>query len=424
MEGSMTGWRYLRRTIVTALLVLVMTVALATSVEAGDWPQFRGPNRNGKADDTGLMEKWPEDGPELLWRVDDLGHGFTSAAVANGMVYSTGLHDKQGVISAYDLQGNLKWRESYGRGWTGAHPGTRATPTINSGRLYVMSGHGVVVCFNAETGQRLWSVDTMKKFGARQIKWGLTENLLIMGEKLIVTPGGEDVSVAALNKNDGSTIWTCRGVKDKSGYCSPIAVERGDRTVIAQLMSHTFIGVDAKDGTLLWRKERDPDPAYGIQAVPPVYQDGMFYVTADYGGQRGEGYRLNEDGTDVTRVWKNGELDCHHGGVIVHEGHVWGASTRNNRGNWMCLNLKNGDVAAEIRAVGKGSVSWADGMFYGYGENGLVGLITDDPGNFEMVSSFRIRVGKGPHWAHPSIADGRLYMRHGTYLMAYDIKAD
>ena len=424
MKDCVGGECCVRRTIVSSVLVVAMMIGFAATAKAADWPQFRGPNRDGKSTETGLLQKWPDDGPKLLWRVDDLGHGFTSAAVANGLVYSTGLYGKQGVISAYDLQGNLKWRKSYGRGWAESHPGTRATPTLKDGRLYLMSGYGVVVCYNAETGQRLWSVDTMEKFGARQIRWGLTENLLIVGDKVIVTPGGKQVSMVALDMNDGSTVWTCRGVEDESGYCSPITVQRGGRTVIAQLMSHTFIGVDAKDGKLLWRKERDPDPAYGIQAVPPVYQDGMFYVTADYGKERGEGYRLNEAGNDVTRVWKNGELDCHHGGVIVHKGHVWGSSTRNNRGNWMCLNLKNGNVAAEIGAVRKGSISWADGMFYGYGENGMVGLITDDPDNFRMVSSFRIKVGEGPHWAHPTIAGGRLYIRHGTYMMAYDIKAD
>lgn len=408
----------------TPWLVALCVMGLgARAVHAG-WPQFRGPDRDGKADETGLLKEWPEGGPEMLWRIDYLGHGFTSAAVSDGMIYTTGLRGKQGVIYAMDLQGELQWKKPYGKGWTGAHPGTRSTPTLRDGKAYLMSGHGRVVCYDAKTGREVWAVDTREKFGARQIDWGLTENLLIIGDKVICTPGGEKVGMVALDKDDGSTIWTCTGVNDKSGYCSPITVERGGRTVIAQLTSHTFIGVDADTGKLLWRKLREPKPAYGIQAVSPVYQDGMFYVTADYNRNLGEMYRLSEDGTDVTRVWKQSELDCHHGGVIVHEGHLYGASTSSNRGNWMCLDLKTGRVAAEIRGVGKGSITSADGMFYGYGENGMVGLIKADPDDYRVVSSFRITVGGGPHWAHPSVADGRLYMRHSSYLMAYDISAD
>jgi outer membrane protein assembly factor BamB len=404
------------------LLILVSLATVSATAQAADWPQFRGPNRDGKSPETGLLKEWPAEGPRLLWTVEDLGHGFTSAAVADGRVYTTGLEGEEGFLYAYDTSGRAQWKKSTGKGWTEGHPGTRSTPTVREGHLYLMTGHGRVVCLDAATGEERWSVDLMDKFGARNIRWGITESLLLNGDRLICTPGGEEAGMVALHRKTGETLWICRALDDISGYCSPVLIRRGERPVILSLTKNALVSVDGQSGELLSRHAREA--RYGIHAVSPAYEDNFVYVTSGYGGERGEMVVLSDDARKMTTQWTDSKLDCHHGGVIAHEGHVYGASDKNSGGNWLCLDLKTGEVKAEIEAVGKGSIAYADGMLYGYGENGTVGLINASPVDFRMVSSFSVAKGNKQHWAHPVIAGGRLYIRHGNALMVYDVREE
>ncbi len=402
-------------------LVLAALLLAGRTTLCADWPQFRGPNRDGKSAETGLLKKWPEGGPQLLWSVENLGHGYATVAVADGMLYTTGMEGEMGFLYAYSLDGELRWKKQYGREWVGDRPGTRTTPTVNDGLIYVISAYGRLVCFDAGTSEEEWAVDTKQKFGARVVSWGIAEALLADGDNLICTPGGANATVVALNKKTGETVWISEGLTDASAYCSPILVRRGDLRIIVTLTSGALVGINADTGELLWRRGRSSP--YDIHAVSPVYENGRIYITSGYGGERGEMVELSEDGRSVTKRWTDSVLDCQHGGVIVHEGHVYGASDRNRRGRWICLDLKTGQVAAETPAVGKGSITFADGKFYGYGENGTVGLINASPTDFRLISSFKITKGNKEHWAHPTVANGRLYIRRGNALMVYDVKA-
>ena len=423
MDTQIRRRAFTRAAVVCGAVALLL--ALWTFPAQADWPQFRGPHRTGKTEtEHDLMKEWPEDGPPQLWVTDELGQGFASAAVTEELIYTTGREGKRGYIYALDHHGNLQWKKKYGRAWSGAHPGARCTPTVYEGRLYIMSGHGLAGCYNAETGETVWTVDTMEKFGARQLNWGITENVLIVGDRAIFTPGGKDVGVVALDPETGETLWVCRGINDKSGYGSPIAIERGGRTIIVQLMAKTMVGIEAETGRLLWRVERKPEPPYGIQAVPPVYEDGMLYVTTGDGGRREQMFRLSPDGAEVTRGWDGDRLDTLHGGVILHHGRIYGTSHRNHTGDWFCLDLQSGDVEARMERKGRAGLSFADGLLYGYGHQGRMMLVDPAPDDFRVISSFRITKGRGPHWAHPSISDGRLYLRHGSYMFAFDIRRE
>ena len=421
-HSASSGFGFLYLAIMCAVAALGSTVRAA----AADWPQFRGPNRDGKAGKgPALLKAWPEGGPKQLWVNDALGEGYASAAIADGRIYITGMEGNEGFLYALDLDGKQQWKTSYGKDWEGGYRGARTTPTVRNGKVYLMSGYGKAACYDAKTGAEIWAVDTMATFGAVNITWGITESPLVLEDLAIFTPGGPKAGMVALNPKTGETVWICAEFGDPSGYCSPILITHGGRKIIVQLTGTTLVGIADDTGKLLWRETRAPVPSYNIQATAPVYADGRIYVTSGYGGARGEMYLLSEDGASVKSTWRDSALDCHHGGLVLLDGLIYGAADGNNRNQWVCLKLETGEVVAKTGAVGKGSLAFADGMLYTLGEQGLMGLVDPDVNNFHMVSSFKIPGGgSGPHWAHPSIADGRLYIRHGTRLFAYDIKAE
>ncbi|MHC4617265.1 MAG: PQQ-binding-like beta-propeller repeat protein [Planctomycetota bacterium] len=371
------------------------------------------------------MKRWPEGGPRLLWVVEGLGGGFSSVAIAKGQVYTTGIvgEDKRGMLFAYDVKGTFKWKASYGRGWSGSHPGTRTTPTVDGDRVYVLSGYGNLACFDAKGGLRRWEVDTVERFGGGGIKWGISESVLVVDDKVICTPGGTDATVVALDKMTGETRWASRGLSDKSAYCSPILVDRGGRKVVVTITAAHIVGVDAASGKALWRHENKPHKGKPREVNPdsPVYRDGDIYVTSRFVG--GMMLKMSADAGKVSHVWTNEELDPHHGGVVLVDGYIYGANTK--RESWMCLEWDSGRTVYEKKWIGKGSIIYADGMLYCYEEKkGTVGLVRATPAGFDVVSSFKVCHGTEEHWAHPAISDGRLYVRHGDALMAYSIKRE
>jgi outer membrane protein assembly factor BamB len=401
------------------LVVLPVVLGVISTAGAADWPQFRGPGRDGTSAETGLMKQWPKGGPAELWSCAGLGMGYSSVAVVDGVVYTCGMIRGQGYLFAIDSQGKIKYKVDYGPEWNkaGNSPGTRTTPTLDGERLYLMSGQGRIACCNAADGKRIWSVDTFEKFGGKNIRWGIAESVLIDGEKAICTPGGKDATMVALNKMTGETLWTSRGLSQLSAYCSPMLVERGGKRLVVTLVEKSLAGIDAGTGQVYWTMPHQV--SYDIQAVSPLYKDGMVFVSNGY-HHGSVGYALSADGTSAEQKWTEKSLDIQHGGAVLVDGKVHGSSTR---GRWICLDLATGKVAFSDKLVGKGSVIYVDGMLYGYGENGKVGLIRIKPDGYELVSSFQVKKGSDEHWAHPAISDGRLYIRHGDVLMCYDIKA-
>ena len=413
-------------TTVFGLALCLIGLSYCSAAEAADWPQWRGPNRDGKSSETGLLKKWPKGGPKLLWSIEGLGTGFSTVSVADGLLYTTGMVDKEGILFAYDLQGNLKWKKSYGAEWRGSSPGVRTTPTVDRDRVYVMSGNGRVVCFDAKTGEEKWAVDTLKRFDGKNIRWGISESVLIDGNNLICTPGGKDATIVALDKMTGETVWTSKGLSEKSCYSSLILVERGGNRLVVNMTENSVVGVDADTGKVLWvdKFEEYQEKPKDINPVTPVYYNGCVYATSGY-DDGGAMLELSPDGTKVSRKWVDTTLDCHHGGVVIVDGYIYGANWKDNRnGNWVCLDWDSGKVMYEKEWICKGSITYADGMLYCYEEKeGTVALVKASPEGFDIVSSFEVSKGTGKHWAHPVVCDGRLYIRHGDALMVYDIKA-
>ena len=388
---------------------------------SNNWPQWQGPDRDAISKETGLLKKWPDSGPKLIWSRNDLGGGFSSVSIADGIIYITGLKGDQGVMTAMDLDGSRKWQQPYGMEWTSSHAGSRTTPTIDGDRVYTFSGNGIISCLDTKNGEMIWSVDTLEKFEGKNLRWGMAESVLIDGDKVICTPGGKDASLVALDKMTGKTIWTTKGLSEKSAFCSPILVERGSKRLIVTMLAESVVGIDIETGKPLWstpvkapgRRGRGNNP------VTPVYLDGSIYTTSGY-DKGGEMFELSSDGSAVTSKWYDETLDVHHGGVVVVDGYIYGSRYK---GNWVCLDWNSGQVKYEDNAKGKGSITTAEGMLYCYDEKGTVTLAKASPESFDIVSSFDVTLGEGNHWAHPVILNGRLYVRHGDVLMVYDIKA-
>lgn len=409
-------------------LSLLVLLLLATLTIAADWPQFRGLHRDGKSAETGLLREWPADGPPLLWEVDGLGEGYASAAIAGGTVYTTGMIGNDGFVFAFDLNGRPKWKTCYGAEWTKSYPAARCTPTVEDDRLYITSGQGAICCLDTASGNLRWSLDAAAKYQAKFPRWGMSENVLIDGDHVICTPGGEIASMIALDKMTGQIVWECKELTQQSCYCNPIAFTRGSHRIAVTMLADSVVGVDSSTGKLLWRDDFDDyhiDRNRLVNANTPVYHDGRIYTTSGY-SNGGAMLQLSTDGTSVRRIWTDAVLDAHHGGIVLVDGYLYGSNwTSNSRGNWACLRWHDGNVMYDSKWNGnKGALIYAEGLLYCWDERtGELALVKATPDEFKVTSSFTVNKGKGPFWAHPSLADGRLYLRHGEYLMVYDIKA-
>jgi len=410
------------------LPIIVFAIALFTASDctAADWPQFRGPRRDGKSDDTGLLKKWPQAGPKQLWSVDGLGAGYSSAAIADGLVYTTGKIGPAGYLFCFDLNGKPQWKVPYGPEYTKSYPAARTTPTITGGKLYLFSGMGVATCFDAKTGNEIWSRDVFAEFDGQWPRWGMSECLLIDGEKVIATPGGKKASIVALDKNTGKVIWASNELTQPSTYSNPIAIEYKGNRMIIQMLRDCVAAIDPKTGKLLWRDNFDDyhlDRKRLVNANVPTYFDGRIHTTSGY-DNGGAMVQIFADPTKVERLWVDRTLDIHHGGEVLIDGYIYGANfTSFTSGKQVCLEWTTGKVMYETPWLGnKGSTIYADGMLYCYEEDtGYVGIAPATLNGFKAVSAFKIEVGKGKHWAHPAISDARLYIRHEDFLMAYDI---
>ena len=411
----------MKRTIL--LSILLAMIILTIDVHGGNSPRFRGPNGDGIFLETGLLKKWPESGPKHAWSVSGLGQGFSSAVVVNGIIYVTGMDSqKQGYLFAYNPDGSLRWKAPYGpeMGQTGpAVAGTRGTPTVDGNRIFVMSSFARLYIIDAQNGQVLKAIDLLEQSGAKQAKFGFAECVLVDRKKVICTPGGPNATLIALNKNTGEKIWQSRGLSQASAYCSARLIRHGSRRLIITLVEKGIVALDPETGNVLWQYEQ-PN-RFGVRSSPPLYAHGKIYFCAG-GGSGGIQLSLSKNGLSVTPEWMDQTLDPRMHGVVLLDGCIYGTAQSANKG-LVCLDWETGKVRWNAPEVKMAVVICADGMLYVYGEDGIVRLVKPSSEAFTPISQFTVTQGTEQHWAHPTIANGRLYIRHGDALMVYDIKA-
>jgi outer membrane protein assembly factor BamB len=409
------------------ILVLVLAIAVA-SICAADWPQFHGPNRDNKSTDNGLLKTWPEGGPSRIWETTGIGEGYSTVAIIGNMIYTTGAIDGYCVITALDFDGKMVWTRKNGTAWEKSYPGTRSTTTISEGLLYHLSGIGNLICLTADSGELLWSVNILKKFGGRNIRWGLAESPLVIGDKVICTPGGENISMVALDRNTGEFVWKCIGVGDKPGYASPILIKHQGLNQIVTAMSESIVGVRASDGKLLWRYQHT---VYSDENITtPIFHEG-FLIVSGCGKMGTTSLQLLVSGDEcsVKEHWHNKTLDNKHGGIVLLEGKLYGYAESQNRSEpWMCIDFNTGETifqSARVKSSYKyknGCLTYADGMFYLFSDNGNMSLVKPMDSGFEVTGRLNIEdPGKRPTWAYPVVFGGKLYIRYGDKLGVYNV---
>ena len=406
--------------LLSALMTMIVSVVVA---HGADCPRFRGPAGDGIFRETGLLKTWPEGGPKLAWSVTGLGQGFSSAVVVDGTVYVTGMDaQNQGHLFAYNLDGSPKWKVPYGPEMPKQGPavaGTRGTPNVAGDRMFLMSSFAKLYMIDPKSGQTLKSVDLLELSGAKQARFGFAECVLIDGKKVICTPGGPDASLMALDRNTCEKIWQSKGLSQESAYCSARLIRHGNRRLIITLVQNGVVALDPETGNVLW--QHDQRNRYGVRPCPPLYADGRIYFCAG-GGSGGIQLALADDGLSVTPKWTDKTLDPQMHGVVLVDGCIYGTAQSANKG-LVCLDWKTGKVLWNAPVVKMAAIVSADGMLYTYGDDGMVRLVKPSREAFTPVGQFTVTQGAEQHWAHPTIANGRLYIRHGDALMAYDIKA-
>ncbi len=403
-----------------------MLFFISTCLFSQEIVQFRGVNRTGIYHETGLLKEWPEDGPELLLEIEGVGKGYSQPIYADGKIFITGIKkDTTDILSAYNLKGELLWETPYGRAWTASYIDSRSTPTYENGKLYVSSGTGQLNCIDAKTGKINWQVDVIKKYHGEIYKHGDAECPALTENAVLFTAGGENTLVA-LDKKDGSLIWKDKSIGGTKAYASPLVINHNGIKIILAQTTDNLIAINPENGEIWWSynliQYHKHSQGVGAQTNPPIYKDGEIFVTSGY-NHPGILFSLSEDGRSVSVKWKNETIDTHFGGVVLIDGNLYGSNWENNaNGKWVSVNWDTGKTNWETEWYNKGSIISADGMLYLYEEKwGNVALVEPSPDELKIISTFKLKKGAGPHWAHPAIYDGKLFIRHGSVLMVYDI---
>jgi outer membrane protein assembly factor BamB len=416
---------------ITPLLLGALCALCGSSTPAADWPQFRGPARDGQSPETGLLKKWPEGGPRLERTISGVGEGYSSPSIAAGKIYLSGKVGADLKLFCFDLFGNKLWEQTHGPAFReedaphSPYPGARAAPTVDGNAVYLLGCLGKLTAYRASDGEPVWSVDLVADLGGRVPPWGYSEGVLIDSEQLICTPGSEEKGTfAALDKKTGRLLWQSRDTRERAEYASPILIEHEGVRQLINMTRGGLVAVSPDDGSLLWHYNRNagqPTPERTTaHCNSPVFAEGLVYEAASYQTRGGATVALKKTtaGIEVEPVWQSNKLNPEHGGYVVVDGHIY---TSQGPG-WTCIELKTGTERWSDRGPGRGAIIHAEGLLYCLGENGRMALIEATPSAFKPVSQFDLPKAEDKCWTHPVISHGKLYLRWDGNLHVYDIR--
>lgn len=404
------------------------------AVNSPEWPQWRGPRRDGLSADKGLLKSW-DAAPKLAWKATGLGEGYASISIADGRIFTMGDRDGDQYVIALSLadEGKELWATKIGKGGGGAgYPGPRCTPTIDGEMLYAIGIHGALVCLKVDSGDVVWQRDLKKDFDGKMMSgWGYSESPLIDGEKLVCTPGGKDTALVALDKSNGEAIWKAKAADlgpaggDGAGYSSIVISNGGGVKQYVQVMGRGLVSFRADDGELLWNYNR---VANGTANIPtPIVDGDLVFASTGYGAGSVlmELSSAADNKVNAKEVYflEAKTMQNHHGGLVLVDGYIYGGNGH-NQGFPICVEMKTGKVAwSQGRGPGTGSaaIGYADGHVYFRYQNGVMALVEATPKGYKLKGKFQIPDVKNPSWPHPVIVGGKLYLREQDALLCYDV---
>ncbi len=408
--------------------VLVLSTAL--SVVASDWPQWRGPERNGISPETGLLKEWPKDGPTLRWRVADVGSGYSTPAVVGDRLYLLGNEglDNEFVRALSVQDGKRAWTTRLGKVGNPQQkpnfPAARSTPTVEGEFLYALGSDGDLASLEVATGKVRWQKNLRADLGGKPGEWAYSESPLIDGDTLVCTPGGSEATLVALNKNTGAVIWRCAlPGGDEAAYASAITVGIGGVKQYVQLVQKGLVGVEAKTGKFLWRYGK-PISRYGANIPTPLASDGYIYSASAGTGGGVVKFTAKDGSLEPEQVYFESKLPTAIGGTVKVGDFLYGTTGE----ALLCTEFATGKIKWEDRALGAASICYADGRLYLHGENGEVALVEPgqayrERGRFTPPEPPKHANEMEKAWAYPVVANGRLYIRDHGLLWCYDVKA-
>lgn len=410
----------MRLTILASIASVCLTISNVT--QAGDWPQWRGPSRNDLSTEKGLLKAWPASGPKQVWLFKEAGLGYSGFSVSDGRLFTMGARgEKEFLICLNAKDGRELWATPIG----GTYPnnwgdGPRGTPTVDGKFVYALAAQGGLICADVSKGNVVWKAD-MKDFGGKVPGWGYCESVLVDGNKVVCTPGGGKGAVVALDKKTGAVVWQSKDFTDEAHYSSIITADLNGARQLIQLTPKTIVGLNAKDGSVLWRSDWQGK----VAVIPtPIYKDGHVYVTSGYG----VGCKLVKvgAGNQVSDVYVNKVIKNHHGGVVLVGDHLFGHS---DGAGWTCQNFLTGEEVWSSKAFGKGAVTYADGMLYCLEEGSGTVVLAEastkgwsEKSRFTLSPQTQLRKRDGRIWTHPVISNGRLYLRDQEIIYCFAVK--
>jgi len=389
--------------------------------------EWRGTERSGIYNESGLLKKWPAGGPALIWETENMGDGYSSPTVTDDAVYVTGRKGSSDVLTALTLDGKKKWETVFGKAWMVNHTGSRCIPTYYNGSIFLISGSGDIVCVGKD-GKIRWSKNHYSLYDSKPIQFGISESPLVTDNIVIVSPGGKKASLVAFNIVDGKIVWEAEPIDQEPQYVNPKLIDYAGKKIIVTVMGTYIFAVNAKDGKIIWKLNYpEINAATGRvmknHAMTPLYKDGNILIANGYNWVALK-LRLSVVGNSVDIVWENRSFDPQLGGTLLLGNNIFGSTHMSKPSDmWACVDWTTGKTLWTTKWYSRGSVISADGMLYLVEEkSGHVALVNPDASKLDIVSEFQITKGEGPFWAHPVINKGKLYIRHGDALMAYRIK--
>ena len=394
------------------LLILSSSLTFAQSI------QFWGPHRNQVYDETGLLDEWPEEGPELLATISGIGAGYASPAITEQGIFIPGMIDTIGYMFHFNHQHELIWKYEYGREFTNKYLGSRGTPTVEENRLYYSGTYGDAFCLNASTGDVIWKKNLMEEYGGPLISWGYTESPLIYKDLVILTPGGPDHSIMAFNKYSGAPVWTIDLDSVFNAYCSPILIEHNQEELVLMNTSHFLLLLEPNTGEVRYKQNIANPRSYN--APTPLYHEGKIFYSTGYGFGSAL-YDINEEAGTLDTIYYNDDLDTKVSGMILYDGTVFGAADRKKQ--WVGIDFETGETVFMSRKLKPGSFFLADDKFFIFTDMGELALAKPRKDGFDIISRFKIPVQPASFaFAHPVLYKGHMYVRYLDNLWIYKVK--